>query len=164
MSSKSGGAKKSGEGGGRLVAENRRARYHYEIGETFEAGLVLLGTEVKSLREGRANIAESYVAPEGGELWLINADIPEYSFGNRFNHEPRRRRKLLMHRREIARLAQAVQRQGMTIVPLKMYFNDRGIVKLLIGLARGRKRHDKRENEKRRDWQRQKARLLRRSG
>jgi SsrA-binding protein len=163
MSSKRGGAKKTGDGG-KLVAENRRARYDYEITETLEAGLVLVGTEVKSLREGRANIAESYVSPEDGEMWLINADIPEYRFGNRFNHEPRRRRKLLMHRREIERWTQAVQRQGMTIVPLKMYFNDKGIVKLLIGLARGKKKHDKRETEKQRDWQRQKARLMRQFG
>ncbi len=163
MSSKSGGAKKTKDGG-KLVAENRRARYDYEITDTLEAGLVLVGTEVKSLREGRANIAESYVAPEGGEMWLINADIPEYRFGNRFNHEPRRKRKLLLHRREIERLAQAVQRQGMTIVPLKMYFTDKGIVKLLIGLARGKKKHDKRETEKQRDWQRQKARLMRKFG
>ncbi len=163
MSSKSGGAKKRSEGG-KVVAENRRARFDYEITDTFEAGLALVGTEVKSLREGKANIAESYVAPENDELWLINADIPEYSFGNRFNHEPRRRRKLLMHRREIDRLAQAVQRQGMTIVPLKMYFNEKGIVKLLIGLARGKKLHDKRETEKKRDWQRQKGRLMRKFG
>ncbi len=163
MSSKSGGAKKTKDGG-KLVAENRRARYDYEITDTLEAGLVLVGTEVKSLREGRANIAESYVSPEDGEMWLINADIPEYRFGNRFNHEPRRKRKLLLHKREIERLAQAVQRQGMTIVPLKMYFTDRGIVKLLIGLARGKKKHDKRETEKQRDWQRQKARLMRKFG
>ncbi len=163
MSSKSGGAKKRSEGG-KVVAENRRARFDYEITDTFEAGLALVGTEVKSLREGKANIAESYIAPENDELWLINADIPEYSFGNRFNHEPRRKRKLLMHRREIDRLAQAVQRQGMTIVPLKMYFNEKGIVKLLIGLARGKKLHDKRETEKKRDWQRQKARLMRKFG
>ncbi|HHN67147.1 MAG TPA: SsrA-binding protein SmpB [Thermopetrobacter sp.] len=146
-----------------VVAENRRARHDYAVEETFEAGLALVGTEVKSLREGQANIAESYVSPEGGELWLINADIPEYAFGNRFNHEPRRKRKLLMHRREIDRLTQARERRGMTIVPLKMYFNGKGIVKLLIGLAKGKKAHDKRETEKKRDWQRQKARLLRQS-
>ncbi len=162
MSKKRGGAKKRKDGGGgKLAAENRRARYDYEVLDTFEAGMALVGTEVKSLRQGRANIAESYVAPEGGELWLINADIPEYAFGNRFNHEPRRKRKLLMHRREIERLAMAVQKQGLTIVPLKMYFNEKGLVKLLIGLARGKKHHDKRETEKKRDWQRQKARLMR---
>ncbi len=159
MSSRRGGARKTSDGG-RVVAENRRARHEYDILETFEAGLALLGTEVKSLREGRANIAEAYVSPEGGELWLINADIPEYRFGNINNHEPRRKRKLLMHKREIARLANEVQRKGMTIVPLKMYFTSRGLVKLLVGLARGRKTHDKREAIKRRDWDRQKARLL----
>ncbi len=162
MSSKSGGAKK--KDGSRLVAENRRARYDYHIEDTLEAGLVLVGTEVKSLREGRGNIAESYISPEGGEMWLINADIPEYSFGNRFNHDPRRKRKLLLHKREIDRLTQAVQRRGMTIVPLKMYFNEKGRVKLLIGLARGKKLHDKRETERKRDWQRQKARLMRQLG
>ena len=163
MSSKRGGARKTDDGG-KVVAENRRARHDYDIIETFEAGLVLVGTEVKSLREGRANIAEAYVSPEGGELWLINADIPEYRFGNINNHEPRRKRKLLMHKREIKHLTDEVQRRGMTIVPLKMYFNGKGIVKLLIGLARGRKKHDKREAVKRRDWERQKARLLRLKG
>ncbi len=160
MSSKKGGARKLADGG-KVVAENRRARHDYEILETFEAGLVLLGTEVKSLREGRANIAEAYVSPEGGELWLINADIPEYRFGNINNHEPRRKRKLLMHKREIKRLTDEVSRKGMAIVPLKMYFNGKGLVKLLIGLAKGRKKHDKREAIKKRDWQRQKERLLR---
>ncbi len=164
MSKKKSGRKKMKGENGALVAENRRARYDYEISDTFEAGMVLTGTEVKSLRQGKANIAESYVSPEGGELWLINADIPEYSFANRFNHEPRRKRKLLMHRREIERLTAAVQRRGMTIVPLKMYFNARGRVKLLIGLGRGKKSHDKRETEKKRDWQRQKARLMRDMG
>ena len=163
MSSKRGGARKTDDGG-KVVAENRRARHDYDIIETFEAGLVLVGTEVKSLREGRANIAEAYVSPEGGELWLINADIPEYRFGNINNHEPRRKRKLLMHKREIKHLTDEVQRRGRTIVPLKMYFNGKGIVKLLIGLARGRKKHDKREAVKRRDWERQKARLLRLKG
>ncbi len=163
MSARRSGAKKTA-GGGKAVAENRRARYNYEIAETFEAGLSLLGTEVKSLREGRANIAESYIAPEGAELWLINADIPEYRFGNRFNHAPRRKRKLLMHRRELDRLIMAVRKQGMALVPLRMYFNERGRVKLLLGLARGKKIHDKRETEKKRDWQRQKARLLRDRG
>ncbi len=163
MSSRKGGARKTDDGG-KVVAENRRARHEYDILETFEAGLALVGTEVKSLREGRANIAEAYVSPEGGELWLINADIPEYRFGNINNHEPRRKRKLLMHKREIKRLADEVQRKGMTIVPLKMYFNGKGLVKLLIGLAKGRKKHDKREAVKRRDWERQKARLLRMKG
>ncbi len=148
----------------RAVAENRKARFNYEIGETFEAGIVLSGTEVKSLREGRANIAEAYATETGGELWLINAYIPEYLQANRFNHETRRPRKLLMHRRQIDRLAGAVQKDGMTIVPLKIYFNDRGRAKLLIGLARGKKIHDKRETEKRRDWDRQKARIMRERG
>ena len=163
MSSKRGGARKTDDGG-KVVAENRRAQHDYDIIETYEAGLVLLGTEVKSLREGRANIAEAYVSPEEGELWLINSDIPEYRFGNINNHEPRRKRKLLMHKREIKHLTDEVQRKGMTIVPLKMYFNHRGLVKLLIGLAKGRKKHDKREAVKRRDWERQKARLLRLKG
>ena len=127
-------------------------------------GIVLAGTEVKSLREGRANIAESYATESNGELWLINAYIPEYLQANRFNHETRRPRKLLMHRRQIDKLAGAVQKEGMTIVPLKIYFNDRGRAKLLLGLARGKKIHDKRETEKRRDWDRQKARIMRERG
>ncbi|MEC9346772.1 MAG: SsrA-binding protein SmpB [Pseudomonadota bacterium] len=149
---------------GRLVAENRKARHNYFIDETVEAGLMLTGTEVKSLRTGRANIAESYAAPEGDEMWLINAHIPEYHGGNRFNHEPRRKRKMLLHRREIARMIGARQRDGMTLIPLKIYFNDKGRAKLLIGLARGKKQHDKRETEKERDWQRQKQRLMRAKG
>ena len=164
MSSKSGGAKPSRGGGGKVVADNRRARYDYELLETFEAGIQLLGTEVKSLREGKANIAESYATVEGNELVLINSHIPEYSQANRFNHEPRRKRKLLMHRREIDRLAAGVQREGLTIVPLRMYFNDRGRAKLAIALARGKKLHDKRQTEKKRDWQKEKARLLRERG
>jgi SsrA-binding protein len=143
-----------------LVAENRRSRRDYQVEDTLEAGLVLQGSEVKSLREGRANIAEAYASIEDGELWLINADIPIYTAANRFNHEPKRKRKLLVSRRERARLSQAVERQGRTIVPLKLYFNDRGIAKLLIGVATGRKAQDKREVEAKRDWQRQKARLL----
>lgn len=129
-----------------------------------EAGLVLTGTEVKALRAGRANIAESYASPEGGELWLINAHIPEYKQGNRNNHEPRRPRKLLMRSREIGRLIGARQKEGMTLVPLKLYFNDRGIAKLMLGVARGKKQHDKRQSEKDKDWQRQKQRLLRAKG
>lgn len=149
---------------GRLVSENRKARHNYFIDETIEAGLMLTGTEVKSLRTGRANIAESYAAPEGEEMWLINAHIPEYPGGNRFNHEPRRRRKMLLHRREIDRMIGARQRDGMTLIPLKIYFNEQGRAKLLIGLARGKKQHDKRETEKARDWQRQKQRLMRTKG
>lgn len=142
------------------VAENRRARFDYEILETLEAGLVLRGTEVKSLRNGKAQIAESYVSPEDGELWLINANIPEYVQANRFNHDEKRRRKLLVSSREMAKLARGVERQGNTIVPLKLYFNERGMAKLLIGLAKGRKSYDKREVQKDRDWSRDKQRLM----
>jgi SsrA-binding protein len=145
----------------KIVADNRKARYHYEIGEAFEAGLVLTGTEVKSLRTGRSTIAESYASVDSkGELWLVNANIPEYLAGNRFNHEPKRHRKLLLKQREIAKLAQGVQREGMTIVPLKLYFNDRGRAKIEIALAKGKQLHDKRETEKKRDWDREKGRLL----
>lgn len=143
-----------------LVAENRRARRDYAVEDTLEAGIMLVGSEVKSLREGKANIAESYAAVENGELWLVNCDIPIYNAANRFNHEPRRRRKLLVSKRELAKLSQGVERAGRTVVPLKLYFNDRGIAKLLIGLATGRKSHDKRDVEAKRDWQRQKARIL----
>ncbi|MEQ8349223.1 MAG: SsrA-binding protein SmpB [Sneathiellaceae bacterium] len=145
----------------RLVAENRKARHDYFIDETFEAGIMLTGTEVKALRQGRANIAESYAAPEGNEIWLVNAHIPEYKQGNRFNHEPRRRRKLLLHRKEINKLSGAVRQGGMTVVPLRLFFNQRGLAKLTLGLARGKKLHDKRATERERDWQRQKSRLLR---
>ena len=148
----------------RTVAENRKARFSYEVLDTYEAGLALTGTEVKSLREGKANIQESYASVEGGEIWLINSYLPEYLQGNRFNHEPRRRRKLLLNKREMARLAQGVEREGMTMVPLKIYFNERGRAKLLLGLARGKKLHDKRETEKERDWGREKARLLKERG
>lgn len=143
-----------------VVAENRRARFDFEILDTLEAGIVLTGTEVKALRSGHAQIAEAYVAPEGGELWLINSHIPEYLQANRFNHEERRRRKLLVSKRELARLSQQVERQGNTIVPLKLYFNDRGIAKLLVAIAKGKKTVDKRETQKKRDWQREKARVL----
>lgn len=149
---------------GKVAAENRKARFNYEIVDTLEAGLVLTGTEVKSLREGKANIAESYASEEGGELWLINSYLPEYLQANRFNHEPRRRRKLLLKAREVARLSSAVARDGMTLVPLKIYFNDRGRAKLLLALARGKKMHDKRQSEKERDWNRQKTRLLKDRG
>ena len=159
MSAKSGGRKKRKDGSA-VIAENRKARFNYEFLETFEAGISLLGTEVKSMREGRANIAESYISPENNELFLINAHIDEYKMGNRNNHDPRRARKLLMKRREINRLSAAREREGLTIIPLKMYFNDRGRVKVLLALARGKKLHDKREAEKKRDWQRQKSRLM----
>ncbi|MGI6852889.1 SsrA-binding protein SmpB [Mesorhizobium sp. 1B3] len=148
----------------RTVAENRKARFAYEVTDTVEAGLVLTGTEVKSLRQGQANIQESYASVEGGEIWLINSYLPEYLQGNRFNHEPRRRRKLLLSKREMARLAQAVEREGMTMVPLKIYFNDRGRAKLLLAIARGKKLHDKRQSEKQRDWAREKGRLLKTRG
>lgn len=144
-----------------LVAENRRARRDYAVEDTLEAGIILVGSEVKSLRQGKANIAESYAAVENGELWLVNADIPIYTAANRFNHEPKRRRKLLVSRRELARLGQSTDRAGRTIVPLKLYFNERGLAKLLLGIATGRKSHDKRDVEAKRDWARQKARVLR---
>ena len=142
------------------VAENRRARFDYEILDTLEAGIILTGTEVKSLRSGQAQIAESYVSTEDGELWLINSTIPEYLQGNRFNHDEKRRRKLLVSRKELARFARGVERAGNTIVPLKLYFNERGIAKLLIGLAKGRKSFDKRDVQKDRDWSRDKQRIL----
>ena len=148
----------------RVVADNRRARFHYEIGEVYEAGLALTGTEVKSLRQGKATIAESYAAEQDGELWLYNAFIPEYLQANRFNHSPRRPRKLLLHAREINKLRGAVEREGMTIVPLKLYFNPRGRAKIELAVARGKKLHDKRETEKQRSWQRERARLLREKG
>ncbi len=156
-------AKKS-EPGRKIVAENRRARFNFEIGETFEAGIQLAGTEVKSLRQSKATIAESYVSPEGGEIWLINSNIPEYLQANRFNHEPTRRRKLLLQKRQMEKLVGAVRREGMTIVPLRLYFNDRGMAKVEIALAKGKQVHDKRESEKARDWQREKGRLLRDRG
>ena len=148
----------------KIVAENRKARYNFAIEDNFEAGLMLTGTEVKSLRNGKANIAESYVSFEDDELWLINCHVPEYLQANRNNHEPRRRRKLLMSKREIIKLSQAIARDGMTVVPLKLYFNDRGMAKLEIALAKGKKNHDKRETEKKRDWNREKSRLLRDRG
>jgi SsrA-binding protein len=148
----------------KLVAENRRARFDYILEDVIEAGIQLLGSEVKSLRTGRVNIAESYASPEGGALYLINANIPEYPGANRFNHEPKRKRKLLLKARELNKLAQAVEREGRTIVPLKLYFNERGIAKLEIALAKGKKFHDKREATKDRDWKRDQARLLRSRG
>ena len=146
---------------GRVVADNRKARHDYFIDETIEAGIMLTGTEVKSLREGRANIRESYATGKGGEIVLLNSHIAEYRAGNRFNHEPRRPRKLLLHKREIARLIGAIQRDGITLVPLSLYFNERGLVKVKLGVARGKRQYDKREVAKKRDWERQKGRLLR---
>jgi SsrA-binding protein len=148
----------------KVVAENRRARYDYFVEERLEAGIALTGTEVKSLRGGEGSIAESYAAVEADELWLINSHIPEYSHGNRMNHEPRRPRKLLLRNREIAKLNGAVTRQGLTLVPLSIYFNGRGKAKVELALARGKKVHDKRETVKERDWKREQQRLLRRSG
>jgi SsrA-binding protein len=149
---------------GKLIAENRRARFDYFLEETFEAGLVLTGSEVKSLRNGRANIAESYASVEGDEIVLINADIPPFAQANRFNHEPRRHRKLLLHRKQLDKLIGAVTREGRTIIPTKLYWNDKGLAKLEIALAKGKKLHDKREATAERDWQRDKARLLRDRG
>jgi SsrA-binding protein len=148
----------------KLIAENRQARYDFAIEEVYEAGIVLKGTEVKALRLGRANIAESYASPEGGGVTLINSYIPEYPPAARFNHEPRRHRRLLLKTRDVAKLFGAVKREGRTLVPLKLYFNDRGLAKLEIGLAKGRKTVDKREYEKEKDWKRQQARLMREKG
>ena len=148
----------------KLIAENRRARFDYFLDQTFEAGLALTGTEVKALRQGRANIAESYAATEGREIILINAYIPEYGPANRFNHEPRRHRKLLLHRKEIDRLLAAIQREGRTLIPTRLYFNDKGRVKLELALAKGKKLHDKRETEADRDWKREQGRLMRDRG
>ena len=151
--------------GRRVVAENRQARHEYFLTDALEAGLQLTGTEVKSLRKGQANITESYASTEDGGLWLINAYIPEYQGAGRFfQHEPRRKRRLLLHSKEIRKLAVAVQRQGMTIVPLELYFNARGIAKLKLALAEGKKLHDKREAAKKRNWGREKARLMREKG
>ena len=144
----------------KVVAENRKARFNYAIEDTLEAGIALTGTEVKSIRNGKTTISESYADPKGGEIWLVNANIPEYLQANRFNHEPRRPRKLLLHKKQINRLIGAVEREGMTLIPLKLYFNERGRAKLQLALAKGKKLHDKRETEKQRDWNREKQRLL----
>ncbi|HEX9881418.1 MAG TPA: SsrA-binding protein SmpB [Hyphomicrobium sp.] len=147
------------------MAENRKARHEYFITDSVEAGLQLAGTEVKSLRKGHANIAESYAAAEEGGLWLLNAYIPEYQGAGRFfQHEPRRKRRLLLHKNEIHKLLIAVERQGMTLIPLELYFNARGIAKLKLALAEGKKLHDKRETAKKRDWDREKARIMRDKG
>lgn len=148
----------------KIVADNRKARFNFEIIDTLEAGLVLQGTEVKSLRSNQANIAESYASFENDEFWLINSYIPEYTQGNRFNHDPRRHRKLLLNAKEVVKFANSIDREGMTVVPLRLYFNERGMAKLEIALARGKKLHDKRETEKKRDWDREKSRLLRDRG
>ncbi|MEQ5774074.1 MULTISPECIES: SsrA-binding protein SmpB [unclassified Thalassospira] len=145
----------------KLVAQNRRARFDYFLTETFEAGLALRGTEVKSLREGKGNIQESYAEPKNGEIWLINAYIPEYQSKMPFGHEERRPRKLLLHKREIAKMSDAVNKKGTTLVPVKVYFNDRGIAKLELAIGEGKRKSDKRDAIKERDWQRDKARILR---
>lgn len=148
----------------RVVADNRKARYSYAIDETIEAGLMLMGSEVKALRTGKATIAEAYAYAKEGGIFLVNAYIPEYLMANRFNHEPRRERKLLVRKTEVRRLSAAVQREGMTLIPLRVYFNPKGIAKIELGIAKGKKLHDKRETEKKRDWQRDKARLMRAKG
>jgi SsrA-binding protein len=148
----------------KIVAENRRARYDYFIEHDLEAGIMLEGSEVKSLRTGKANISESYASVEGGELWLINGYIPAYTQAKTFGHDERRRRKLLVNRRELARLWQGTAREGMTLVPLSLYFNDRGKAKLQIGIAKGKKLADKRATAAKRDWERQKARVMRERG
>ena len=149
----------------KIAADNRRARYDYAIGDVYEAGIMLAGTEVKALRAGKATIAESYVnVDKNGEVWLINATIPEYLQGNRFNHDPKRPRKLLLHLKEIVKLAKGIEREGMTVVPLKIVFNEKGRAKIEIAIARGKKAHDKRETEKERDWSREKSRVLRDRG
>lgn len=147
-----------------VAADNRKARHNYFIESTLEAGVVLAGTEVKSLRDGHATIGESYAASKDGELFLMNANIPEYAHGNRENHEPKRPRKLLLHRRELAKLTQALTREGMTVVPLKLFFNEKGRAKVELGLAKGKKLHDKRDADRDRTWARDKARLMRARG
>ena len=148
----------------KIVAENRRARYNYAIEDDIETGIMLEGSEVKSLRTGKANIAESYATVEGGELWLINGYIPAYLQAKSFGHDERRRRKLLVNKRELSKLWQGIGREGMTLVPLKLYFNEKGRAKLLLGIAKGKKVADKRETEKKRDWEREKARVMRDRG
>ncbi len=148
----------------KIVAENRKARFNYFIEETYEAGLALSGTEVKSLRFGEGSIAESYAEVRDGQVWLVNANIPEFSHGNRFNHEPKRPRKLLLHAREIEKFVGAVERKGMTLIPLSIYFNARGRAKVELALAKGKQTHDKRATIKERDWQRDKARVMRERG
>jgi SsrA-binding protein len=150
--------------GRKVVADNRKARFNYEIVDTYEAGIALTGTEVKSLRSGKATIGEAYAGPSGEEFFLFNAYIPEYLQANRFNHETKRPRRLLLHKRQIDKLIGATQREGFTVIPLKIYFNDRGRAKVELGLGRGKKLHDKRETEKERTWNREKARLMRDKG
>jgi len=148
----------------KVVAENRRARFDYFLDEFFEAGIALTGTEVKSLRFGEGSIAESYAEVKDGQVWLVNSNVPEFSHGNRFNHEPKRPRKLLLHEREIEKMRNAVSREGMTLIPMSIYFNGRGRAKVELALAKGKKLHDKRDTEKARDWKREQQRLLRDRG
>ena len=155
---------KAPAGVNRVVADNRKARFHYEILETYEAGIALTGTEVKSLRGGKATIGEAYAGPSGEEIFLFNAYIPEYLQANRFNHETRRPRRLLLHKRQINKLIGATQREGFTVIPLKIYYNEKGRAKVELGLGRGKKLHDKRETEKQRTWDRERARLMREKG
>jgi SsrA-binding protein len=150
--------------GDRYAAQNRRARHDYLIEDTLEAGLVLQGSEVKVLRQGQASIAEAYANESGGELFLVNANIPEYSAAKHFSHAPRRPRKLLLHRKEMAKLLGAIRREGMTLVPLSIYFNERGRAKVELGLAKGKRMADKRQADKDRSWQRDKARIMRARG
>ncbi|HEY8381091.1 MAG TPA: SsrA-binding protein SmpB [Microvirga sp.] len=155
---------KTDKTGNKVVADNRKARFNYEIVETYEAGIALTGTEVKSLRGGKATIGEAFAGPSGDEFFLFNAYIPEYLQANRFNHETKRPRRLLLHKRQINKLIGATQRDGFTVVPLKIYFNDRGRAKVELGLGRGKKLHDKRETEKERTWNRERSRLMRDKG
>ena len=148
----------------KIVAENRRARFDYAVDTVYEAGIALTGTEVKALRGGEGSIAESYAEVKGNEVWLVNSNIPEYSHGNRLNHEPKRPRKLLLHEREINKMHGAVMRQGMTLVPLSIYFNAQGRAKVELAIAKGRKAHDKREHIKEQDWKREAARLMKDRG
>lgn len=158
------GKKKKKAAPSNIAAQNRKARHDYFIEEHFEAGIQLMGTEVKSLREGRATITEAYASDEEGEIFLINAYIPEYESARHFNHDPKRKRKLLLHKREIGKIRNAINRKGMTMVALSIYFNDRGLAKVDLGLARGKQHHDKRQDSKERDWKRDKARLMRGRG
>ena len=148
----------------KIVAENRKARFEYSIESVYEAGIALTGTEVKSLRSGTGSIAESYAEVTDSQVWLVNSNVPEFSHGNRFNHEPKRPRKLLLHEREINKLHGAVAREGMTLVPLSVYFNTQGRAKVELALAKGRKDHDKREAIKEREWKRDAARIMRDRG
>jgi SsrA-binding protein len=148
----------------KVAAQNRKARHNFFIEDKLEAGVVLVGTEVKSLREGGCQITDAHADVRQGELWLVNSSIPEYKGGNRFNHEPRRPRKLLVHKRQLNKLIGSIQREGMTIVPLSIYFNEHGRAKVELGLAKGKKKHDKRETEKAREWQREKGRVMRARG